>query len=71
LEPGRGDDNGRLTTAITRAGLTQFACIHFPSLSKVRHEGSGMRVAYAEAQVKLINERIEALKAYASQAPED
>jgi len=30
-----------------------------------------MRVAYAEAQVKLINEGIEALKAYASQAPED
>jgi uncharacterized protein YecT (DUF1311 family) len=33
--------------------------------------GSAMRVAYAEAQSKLINERIETLKEYASQAPEN
>lgn len=33
--------------------------------------GSGLRVAYAEAELKLINERIAVLKAYASQAPGD
>ena len=33
--------------------------------------GSALRVAYAEAELKLINERIAVLKAYASQAPGD
>ena len=33
--------------------------------------GSGLRVDYAVAQLKLINERIAVLKAYASQAPKD
>ena len=33
--------------------------------------GSGLRVAYAEADLKLINERIAVFKAYASQAPGD
>jgi len=33
--------------------------------------GSSRRVAYSEAELKLINERIEMLKRYASQAPED
>ncbi len=33
--------------------------------------GSALRVDYAVAQLKLINERIAVLKEYASQAPED
>ena len=33
--------------------------------------GSALRVAYAEAELKLINDRIEVLKEYASQEPED
>lgn len=33
--------------------------------------GSGLRVDFAEAQLKLINERIAVLKAYASQTPKD
>lgn len=33
--------------------------------------GSALRVDYANAQLKLINERTEALKAYAVQAPQD
>jgi uncharacterized protein YecT (DUF1311 family) len=33
--------------------------------------GSALRVDYADAQLKLINERIAALKAYGSQAPTD
>jgi uncharacterized protein YecT (DUF1311 family) len=33
--------------------------------------GSALRVDYAVAQLKLINDRIAALKAYASQAPAD
>ena len=33
--------------------------------------GSALRIEYAEAQLKLINERIEVLKEYASQPPPD
>lgn len=33
--------------------------------------GSSRRVAYSEAELKLINERIEMLRTYASQAPAD
>ncbi len=33
--------------------------------------GSALRVDYLDAQLKLINERIAVLKAYASQAPQD
>lgn len=33
--------------------------------------GSALRMGFAEAQLKLINERIAVLKAYASQAPAD
>ena len=33
--------------------------------------GSALRVDYAEAELKLINDRISALKSYASEAPSD